>query len=171
MRAMKKGDLAFFYHSNCKVPGIAGYMEIVQEHSPDGSLDLYFYQIELTVSLESAFDPAHPYYDENSSRDNPKWSVVHVEFRRKFNNLITLNDLKSHATEGGPLENLQTLKQSRLSVSKVTPKQWEFIMGLADGQEKYREASEGDSKHDGYTSAPEEHGATSDHQEELGTGA
>lgn len=44
MHSMKKGDLAFFYHSNCKVPGIAGYMEIVQEHSPDGSLDRYFYE-------------------------------------------------------------------------------------------------------------------------------
>ena len=36
MRMMMKGDLAFFYHSNCKVPGIAGIMKIVQEHSPDG---------------------------------------------------------------------------------------------------------------------------------------
>lgn len=36
IRDMKKGDLAFFYHSNCKVPGIAGIMEIVKEHSPDG---------------------------------------------------------------------------------------------------------------------------------------
>lgn len=36
MRTMLKGDLAFFYHSNCKTPGIAGVMEIVQEHSPDG---------------------------------------------------------------------------------------------------------------------------------------
>lgn len=37
MRAMKTGDYAFFYHSNCKAPGIAGYMEIVREHSADGS--------------------------------------------------------------------------------------------------------------------------------------
>ena len=37
MRAMKKGDLAFFYHSNCKIPGIAGIMEIVQEHTIDGN--------------------------------------------------------------------------------------------------------------------------------------
>lgn len=37
MREMKKGDLAFFYHSNCKIPGIVGVMEIVQEHSPDGA--------------------------------------------------------------------------------------------------------------------------------------
>lgn len=36
MRMMLTGDLAFFYHSNCKIPGIAGVMEIVQEHSPDG---------------------------------------------------------------------------------------------------------------------------------------
>lgn len=38
MRAMIKGDLAFFYHSNCKVPGIVGIMEVVQEHSVDGVL-------------------------------------------------------------------------------------------------------------------------------------
>ena len=36
MRAMKKGDLAFFYHSSCKIPGVAGVMEIVEEHSVDG---------------------------------------------------------------------------------------------------------------------------------------
>ena len=36
MRAMLKGEKAFFYHSNCKVPGIAGIMEIVEEHTPDG---------------------------------------------------------------------------------------------------------------------------------------
>lgn len=35
MEEMKKGDLAFFYHSNCKPPGIVGIMEIVQEHSID----------------------------------------------------------------------------------------------------------------------------------------
>ncbi|PGH12495.1 hypothetical protein AJ79_04239 [Helicocarpus griseus UAMH5409] len=117
MRAMKKGDLAFFYHSNCKVPGIAGIMEIVREHSVD----------------ESAFDPKHPYYDEKSKRDNPKWEVVHVEFRRKFNELVKLTDLKSFAKPGGPLENMQMMKQSRLSVSAVSGKEWEFIMGLAGG--------------------------------------
>lgn len=38
MRDMKKGDYALFYHSNCKVPGVVGMMEIVQEHSVDGWL-------------------------------------------------------------------------------------------------------------------------------------
>ncbi|EAW10327.1 putative AT DNA binding protein (Thy28) [Aspergillus clavatus NRRL 1] len=115
MRAMKKGDYAFFYHSNCKVPGIVGIMEIVQEHTPD----------------ESAFDPAHPYYDAKSNRDDPKWDVVHVEFRRKFDKMVTLNDLKAHAKSGQALENLQVLKQSRLSVSSVTPEEWKYILGLA----------------------------------------
>ncbi|KAL4885553.1 PUA-like domain-containing protein [Aspergillus karnatakaensis] len=114
MQTMKKGDLAFFYHSNCKIPGIAGIMEVVREHSTD----------------ESAFDPSHPYYDEKSKREDPKWVVVHVEFRRKFDELVTLNTLKSHASPKAPLENLQMLKQGRLSVSSVTPSEWEFIMGL-----------------------------------------
>ena len=35
LRAMKVGDLAFFYHSNCKEPGLVGTMEIVREHGPD----------------------------------------------------------------------------------------------------------------------------------------
>ncbi|PYI04050.1 AT DNA binding protein [Aspergillus sclerotiicarbonarius CBS 121057] len=126
MREMKKGDFAFFYHSNCKVPGIAGIMEIVQEHSPD----------------ESAFDPAHPYYDEKSNRDEPKWQVVHVQFQRKFKSLVTLNELKSHASAGGPLESLQVLKQSRLSVTPVNATEWAYIMGLAEGNELQAEAAE-----------------------------
>ena len=41
MRAMRVGDLAFFYHSNCKVPGVAGVMEIVAEHRVDGKASLF----------------------------------------------------------------------------------------------------------------------------------
>ncbi|MCJ1247416.1 hypothetical protein MMC30_004630 [Trapelia coarctata] len=116
IRAMMKGDLAFFYHSNCKVPGIAGIMEIVREHSVD----------------ESAFDEDHPYYDKKSDREKPKWFVVHVEFRHKFKELVRLKDLQIFSKAGGLLENLQTIKQSRLSVSKVSKKEWDFILGLAE---------------------------------------
>ena len=86
--------------------------------------------------IETAFDPAHPYYDEKTSRDNPKWEVVHVEFRRKFQNIVTLDTLKSFAKPRGPLENLQMLRQSRVSVSAVTPKEWRFIMKLAGDSEE-----------------------------------
>ncbi|OAL21871.1 hypothetical protein AYO22_07813 [Fonsecaea multimorphosa] len=115
MRAMRKGDLAFFYHSNCAVPGIAGVMRIVGEHTVD----------------ESAFDPGHPYFDPKSDRAKPKWELVHVEFVKKFDNLITLKELKSFAKPGGALENMQTFRQSRLSVSAVSPEEWRFILDLA----------------------------------------
>ncbi|KAK3688987.1 PUA-like domain-containing protein, partial [Podospora appendiculata] len=112
LRAMKKGDLAFFYHSNCKEPGIVGTMEIVREHSVD----------------ESAHDPKAPYYDPKSSPDNPRWSVVHVEFRSKFADIVPLTYLRAMGAPGLPLENMQMLKQSRLSVSKVSADEWEFIL-------------------------------------------
>ncbi|KAF7715784.1 AT-hook transcription factor [Penicillium ucsense] len=115
MKEMKQGDYAFFYHSNCKVPGVVGIMEIVREHSVD----------------ESAFDSKHPYYDPKSTPTAPKWVVVHVEFRKKFDNPVTLTDLKLHGQPGKALENLQTLKQSRLSVSSVTPAQWRYILRMA----------------------------------------
>ncbi|OJK03916.1 hypothetical protein ASPACDRAFT_75436 [Aspergillus aculeatus ATCC 16872] len=129
MRAMKKGDQAFFYHSNCKVPGVAGVMEIVEEHFVD----------------ESAFDPAHPYYDAKSKREKPKWEAVRVEFRRKFKNLVPLSQLKENMAPGKPLANLEMLKQSRLSVSSVRPDEWEFILGLAEeegAEDKEVEATE-----------------------------
>ncbi|KAI0838557.1 DUF55-domain-containing protein [Hypoxylon sp. FL0890] len=114
LRAMKKGDIAFFYHSNCKNPGIVGTMEIVQEHSPD----------------LSAHDPKAPYYDASSKSDNPKWSVVHVKFCTKFNQQIGLKELREMGQPGQPLENMQMLKQSRLSVSRVSLAEFEYLMNV-----------------------------------------
>jgi len=91
------------------------------------------YLVLMTDFFEAtAFDPEHPYYDEKSNRDNPKWCLVHVEFRQKFPEIIKLKELQKYAKDGGILEHMQTLKQSRLSVSRVTKKEWDFIMGLVD---------------------------------------
>ncbi|KAI1771091.1 DUF55-domain-containing protein [Hypoxylon cercidicola] len=114
LRAMKKGEVAFFYHSNCKDPGIVGTMEIVQEHSPD----------------LSAHDSTAPYYDASSKPDNPKWSVVHVKFRSKFKQQIGLKELKEMGKLGQPLEGMQMLKQSRLSVSRVSPAEFQYLMSV-----------------------------------------
>ncbi|KAL8377216.1 hypothetical protein RB595_008070 [Gaeumannomyces hyphopodioides] len=115
LRAMKKGDLAFFYHSNCKEPGIVGTMEVVQEHSPD----------------LSAHDPKAPYYDKSSKPSDPKWSVVHVVFRSKFAGSITLKELREMGGQGKPLQNMQMLKQTRLSVSSVSQEEWDHLMSVA----------------------------------------
>jgi predicted RNA-binding protein with PUA-like domain len=81
----------------------------------------------------SAHDPKMPYYDASSKPSAPKWSVVHVEFRSKFAVPIGLKELKSI---GKPLENMQMLKQSRLSVSKVSEGEWDFLMDLAEKKAK-----------------------------------
>ncbi|KUJ14681.1 DUF55-domain-containing protein [Mollisia scopiformis] len=114
LRSMKKGDLAFFYHSNCKTPAIVGTMEIVQEHSPD----------------LSAHDLSAPYYDPKSKPSDPKWSVVHVTFKQKLKTPVTLKEMKAwQSTKGHPMENFQMLKLARISVSKVSAGEWEFLCG------------------------------------------
>ena len=80
---------------------------------------------------ESAFDEDHPYFDQKSSRDKPKWCVVHVKFRKKLDVFIKLKELQKHSKQGCVLEDMQVLRMSRLSVSKVSRKEWDFILGLA----------------------------------------
>ncbi|KAG9254792.1 PUA-like domain-containing protein [Emericellopsis atlantica] len=120
LRAMNAGDMAFFYHSNCKVPGIVGTMEIVREASED----------------ISARRPGTPYYDPKSTKENPKWSLVHVEFRRKFAVPIALPELRDLGKDDGPLANMQMLKLARMSVSKVSKQEWETLCALADKKAK-----------------------------------
>ncbi|KAM3485496.1 hypothetical protein MY8738_001262 [Beauveria namnaoensis] len=122
MRNMNVGDKAFFYHSNCKEPGIVGIMEIVKEFSED----------------KSARRPGTPYYDPSSTKDKPKWDLVHVEFRKKFAVPIYLKELRKLGEAGGPLAEMQMLKLGRLSVSKVSAGEWRALCELAD--EKAKEA-------------------------------
>lgn len=82
----------------------------------------------------SAHNPKSAYYDAKSTPDAPKWSIVHVEFRRKFDAPVTLKEMRTHAGAGGPLAEMQMMKQSRLSVSKVSEEEWEFLMGLAEAK-------------------------------------
>jgi predicted RNA-binding protein with PUA-like domain len=133
MIAMRQGDLAFFYHSNCKTPGIVGVMEIVEESAPDGRRTRTHWTraIQLTPITDSAFDPKHPYYDPKSSRDNPKWHCVHVGFKEKFPTMIPLDKIKALAKEGSPISEMQLIKRSRLSVCKVSPTEWEYLISLA----------------------------------------
>ncbi len=111
--SIKKGDLAFFYYSSCEVPGIAGIVSIAREGHPD----------------LSAFDPKNHHYDPDSKKDAPSWYAVDVKFARKFERIITLDELRTHAA--GKLKDLVLLRRgSRLSVMPVTKKDWDFILAL-----------------------------------------
>ncbi|MDD3449989.1 MAG: EVE domain-containing protein [Gammaproteobacteria bacterium] len=108
---MRKGDLAFFYHSNCAEPGIVGIVEIVREGYPDFT----------------AFDPDTKYFDPKSDPDAPRWYMVDVRFKRRLKRTLTLAELKEHPElEGMPL----VRKGNRLSVMPVAPEHWELILGL-----------------------------------------
>ena len=68
LRQMKKGDLAFFYHSVVKPISIVGIVEVVREAYPD----------------HTQFDPKSDYYDPKSPKENPRWVMVDVAFESKF---------------------------------------------------------------------------------------
>ncbi len=108
---MKKGDKVFFYHSNCKTPGIVGIARVVREGYPDFT----------------AFDPRSRYYDPKSSPDNPRWYMVDIRLERKLKRNITLEELKRHRE----LADMPLLRRgNRLSVMPVTAEQWKFILSL-----------------------------------------
>jgi len=110
---MKPGDRAFFYHSNTKVPGIVGIMDIVSEARPD----------------PTAFDPDEKYYDPKSDPDKPRWLLVDVKYVRHTRRVIPLPELKADpALEEMPL----VRRGNRLSIMPVTEDQWEHILSLED---------------------------------------
>jgi predicted RNA-binding protein with PUA-like domain len=108
---MKIGDKAFFYHSNCKEPGIVGLMEIASEAYPD----------------HTAFDSKEKYLDAKSDPENPRWLMLDVNYIRHTKRNITLSELRDHSS----IKEMRLLqKGNRLSVIPMTKKEWEYILGL-----------------------------------------
>jgi len=109
---MRVGDRAFFYHSSCPEPGIAGIVEISK----------------LAYPHATQFDPKSEYYDPKSTRDAPRWVNVDVKLVRKTR-LVTVPMLRE--TRG--LEDMVTLRRgNRLSITPVTAAEWKIIEKLAE---------------------------------------
>ena len=100
MRRMTVGDKAFFYHSNCKPPGIIGLMAVTNKDIID----------------PTQFDKNSKYFDSKSKDSNPSWDCVEVKFIQKFQRLISLPELKSTFNEE---ELLVVKKGNRLSIMPV----------------------------------------------------
>jgi predicted RNA-binding protein with PUA-like domain len=104
---MKVGDRAFFYHSACEEPGIAGIVEVSEAAHPD----------------ETQFEKKSDYYDAASTREEPRWVNVGFKFVKKTP-LVRLAELKKHKK----LANMRILqKGNRLSITPVDPDEWEYI--------------------------------------------
>ncbi|MEO1095850.1 MAG: EVE domain-containing protein [Cyanobacteria bacterium J06638_28] len=100
LRDMQVGDLAFFYHSNTKPPGIVGLMQI----------------IEADIVDPTQFDASNKYYDPKSDPESPRWRTVKVGYGETFKEQLTLDRLKATFS---PEELLVVKRGNRLSVMPV----------------------------------------------------
>ena len=100
MRKMAKGDKVFFYHSNCKPPGIVGLMEV----------------IDLNIVDPTQFEKESKYYDPKSKPENPRWDCVKVKFIFKSEVILSLPELKILFKEE---ELLVVKKGNRLSITPI----------------------------------------------------
>jgi predicted RNA-binding protein with PUA-like domain len=113
MQSMGLGDLGFFYHSSTTPPGIAGICTVIRTAYPD------FTQ----------FDRESEYYDPAATPEAPRWQMVDVGFVRRFDRLLTLDELKAMSElEGMPL----LRRGQRLSVQPVEQRYWDAIMRRVD---------------------------------------
>jgi predicted RNA-binding protein with PUA-like domain len=111
MREMQVGDGVLFYHSSCPEPGIAGIAEVSKLAYPDAS----------------QFDRKGKYYDAKATHENPRWFNVDVKFVEKTR-LISIGELRDEPR----LADMITLRRgNRLSITPVTPEEWNAVRKLA----------------------------------------
>jgi predicted RNA-binding protein with PUA-like domain len=108
---MKIGDEIFFYHSNCDEPGIVGIAKVASEPYPD----------------PTQFDKKSKYFDPKSSKDDPRWCLVDVEFLRKTKRNVTLTEIKAQKSLD---DMILTRKGNRLSIMPVSKKHWNKILSI-----------------------------------------
>ena len=107
--AMRVGDQILFYHSNCAVPGIAGLAEVASKPYPD----------------PTQFDQKSDYFDPKSKPDKPRWMLIEVRYKSTFNQVVTLQAMKTMAG----LEHMRILqKGNRLSITPVTSDEFKRIV-------------------------------------------
>jgi predicted RNA-binding protein with PUA-like domain len=109
---MKVGDRILFYHSNTKVPGVAGIAEVASAAYPD----------------PTQFDRASDYHDPRASREEPRWMMVDVGFVEKFDEVVSLEAIKAIA---GELDEFALVRRgNRLSVMAVAERHYKRILAL-----------------------------------------
>ena len=108
---MKLGDRVFFYHSSTEPTAIVGICEVVREAYPD----------------DTAFDNTSQGYDPHSVKERPTWYMVDLRAVAQFTRPVTLTEIKARKE----LANMALLRIGRLSVSPVTPAEWDVICRIA----------------------------------------
>ncbi len=140
LRTMQVNDLAWFYHSSCKEPGIVGKVRVTRTVKPDAT----------------ALQPTHKYYDAKSTADQCRWDSVQIQLESKYPVPLTLSELRVQAAAVGKatksdepgkdgegneaipaiIAGMKLLQTTRLSVQPVTPEEWNAVEKLIDQKEK-----------------------------------
>ena len=108
---MDIGDTVLFYHSNATPPGIVGLGTVCSEPYPDFT----------------AWDPSSNYFDAKTDPENPRWMMVDVSFKEKFNRMISLDELKTNSD----LDGLLVIKRGmRLSIQPVEQHHFDAILSM-----------------------------------------
>ena len=78
------------------------------------------------VGVAKALGGAYP----DPSKSDPKLLVVDVEAAKPLAKPVTLAEVKAHPK----LKNFDLVRNSRLSIMKVTDEQWEIMEGMANSK-------------------------------------
>lgn len=109
---MKTGDPVLIYHSNTDPLGVYGVAEVAGPAHPDSA----------------QFEPGNKYYDESSTRDEPRWWCVDLTHLETFRAPVTRDAMK----EAPELEDMSVLRRGmRLSVMPVTKAEFEKVCAMA----------------------------------------
>ncbi|MCG8393754.1 MAG: EVE domain-containing protein [Pseudomonadales bacterium] len=108
---MREGDPVLIYHSSCATPAIMGEGLVVSAPYPD----------------PSQFDPASDGHDPRSTHAAPRWFQVDVQFVCSYSHPITLKQLKANPE----FADMELVLRPRLSVQKVTERQYQLIQRLS----------------------------------------
>jgi predicted RNA-binding protein with PUA-like domain len=112
LKAMKKGDRVFFYHSNASPSAVAGIAEVVKEAYPD----------------PTALDPKHDHFDPKSKAEHPSWFMVDIKAVEKLKRPVSLDEIKKTKSLAG----MALVRLGRLSVSPVTEAEWKTIIDMSN---------------------------------------
>ncbi len=106
---VKLGDQVFIYHSSCKYVGIVGLAEVVKE----GYVD------------HTQFNPETKYHDPKSDPAKPRWYMVDIKLKQKFDNLLSLKEIKAMPD----IKDVGLVKKGhRLSIMPVPDIEWHTLM-------------------------------------------
>ena len=67
---------------------------------------------------------------QDPTTDNKNWVVVDLKPVKKLKKPVTLAEVKATPQ----LENMELVKNSRLSVQKVTPDEWKQVLKMSEGK-------------------------------------